>query len=47
MPTLTFSVAGENVKFLIATGLPVTGAAGASVPEGPMGMLVPGIGEVP
>ncbi|GAB1340147.1 hypothetical protein ACE1SV_67370 [Streptomyces sp. E-15] len=47
VPTLTFSVAGENAKLLIATASPVTGAAGAPVSEGLMGMLMPGIGEAP
>ncbi|GGU52948.1 hypothetical protein GCM10010211_16920 [Streptomyces albospinus] len=45
MPALTFSVAGEKAKFLIATAFPATGAAGAPVPEGLMGMLMLGIGE--
>ncbi|GGJ55948.1 hypothetical protein GCM10010121_078150 [Streptomyces brasiliensis] len=47
MPTLTFSVAGEKAKFLIATAFPVTGAAGTPVLEGVMGMLMLGIGEAP
>ncbi|MFI8236538.1 hypothetical protein ACIF83_04625 [Streptomyces sp. NPDC085866] len=47
MPALTFSVAGENAKFVIATAFPVTGADGAPVLEGLMGMLMPGIGEEP
>ncbi|WP_233273862.1 hypothetical protein [Streptomyces broussonetiae] len=49
MPTGTFSVAGENAKFLIVTATPLTGASGASVEPvlgGLMGMLMLGIGEV-
>ncbi|MFF7756258.1 hypothetical protein ACFZCP_45480 [Streptomyces sp. NPDC007971] len=47
MPALTFSVAGENAKFLIATAFPATGAAAGPVLKGLMGMLMRGIGESP
>ncbi|GAA5032481.1 hypothetical protein GCM10023335_75050 [Streptomyces siamensis] len=47
MPALTFSVAGENAKFLIATAFSATAEAGAPVAEGLMGMLMLGIGEAP
>ncbi|GGY90006.1 hypothetical protein GCM10010300_37870 [Streptomyces olivaceoviridis] len=47
MPTLIFSLAGENAKFSIATALPVTGAACAPLVEGLMLMLMLGIGEAP
>ncbi|GHE12585.1 hypothetical protein GCM10010339_76380 [Streptomyces alanosinicus] len=45
MPALTFSVVGENAKFLIATASPVTGASTAPVFGELMGMLMLGIGE--
>ncbi|GHA23931.1 hypothetical protein GCM10010345_30920 [Streptomyces canarius] len=47
MPALILSLAGENAKFLIATALPLTGAACAPLAEGLMGMLMLGIGEAP
>ncbi|MFD4613794.1 hypothetical protein ACFWOT_38210 [Streptomyces sp. NPDC058440] len=44
---MTFRVAGENAKFLIATALPDTGAAGARALGGVMGMVMLGIGAAP
>ncbi|MFJ2734787.1 hypothetical protein ACIO2U_20855, partial [Streptomyces sp. NPDC087317] len=47
VPALTFSAAGENAKFLIATAVPDTGAAGARALGDVMGMVMLGIGGAP
>ncbi|MFJ3251039.1 hypothetical protein ACIQ8G_35205, partial [Streptomyces sp. NPDC094154] len=47
VPALTFSAAGENAKFLIATALPDTGAGGVLLLGGRMGILMLGMGEAP
>ncbi|GGN34848.1 hypothetical protein GCM10011578_076160 [Streptomyces fuscichromogenes] len=49
MPALTFSAAGEKAKLLIATAFAATGAADAAlpVPEGSIGMRIPGMAEAP
>ncbi|GED83594.1 hypothetical protein TNCT6_06790 [Streptomyces sp. 6-11-2] len=47
VPALTFSVAGANAKFFIATAFPATGAVGLLVLGGLMGMVMLGMGEAP